>query len=82
MRLTRLQKTDLQVRRIVGNDPQRSSYIANMFKVGGKMAVGVPDNVLFEGGAGRDCSKKIWRNVVMCIPCLVYRRVFSMPGES
>ena len=36
-------------------------HIRTMLKTTGRAAVVVPDNVLFEGGAGETCGRSCWR---------------------
>ena len=56
-------------------------HVKSLLEINGRAAVVVPDNVLFEGGAGetvrRDCSMK-----VTCIPCSGFPQAFSMPRAS
>jgi hypothetical protein len=46
-----------------------------MLKVTGKAAVVLPDNVLFEGGAGEKYAASCWKPA-MCTPCCAYPRAF------
>jgi type I restriction enzyme M protein len=47
-------------------------HIVSMLKVDGKAAVVLPDNVLFEGGAGEKSAASCWRTA-MCTPFCVCR---------
>ena len=49
-----------------------------MLKTGGRAAVVLPDNVLFEAGAGETIRKRLLQDF-NCILSCVYLQVFSMP---
>jgi type I restriction enzyme M protein len=51
-------------------------HIVSMLKVDGKAAVVLPDNVLFEGGAGEKIRASCWRTA-MCTPCCACPRASS-----
>lgn len=52
-------------------------HINSMLKTTGKAAVVLPDNVLFEGGAGEEIRKKNCCKPVICTPFCAYPRAFS-----
>jgi type I restriction enzyme M protein len=53
-------------------------HIRTMLKTTGKAAVVVPDNVLFEGGAGETVRKKLLETMISTRSCAC-RRASSMP---
>jgi type I restriction enzyme M protein len=52
-------------------------HIRSILKIGGTAAVVLPDNVLFEGGAGETVRKELMRSTANCIPSCACPRASS-----